>query len=421
MRISIILFIICLGCFFVFSHVQASTGDVDRVVTGIIKVPYQRSIRMTRLAKKLSPHNQKKLVKRLIKILDKKQVGDSIRGDIIEVLGGLGPVSKPAIPSILGCIEDDWASCSIEKVMYKISPDAIPLIVEELKRPHKNKCARAHLLSALKNYGPDARSAIPFLVEQLEKRKDTDTVLIAVGNQCLPAMYRLIDRTLSNKVIEKSTTVIYKLEKDPKQLVKLLEHKNKSVVGWSLLCCGDLDRTTLKSLAPTLAKLLNSSKFRYKAERQLQLLGKSALEAAPSIRNRLSLSDPKDKAEAALFVLSLDKNSQAAKSTLLNMVQSPDWDDRSLGILYLGKAKPDEGVDALIQVLNTDRSARLRTYAAISLGNYGSLASKAIPALQEASKIQHPEIGRGCCSETPQVQDAAIKAIAQIRSNREYP
>ncbi len=206
--------------------------------------------------------------------------------------------------------------------------------------------AKAYALSAISRMGPDAREAVPALINTLTDnqtriRHATAYVLGRVGPDAMNALPALI-RSL----------------KDTDSQVRL----------------SALD--ALNQIAPD-------------DERFLSTLGTSLTDNHKDVRFR-----------AAELLLGKNRNSPALFVTLTGLLREPEAADRWHAIELLRKGGPEAAVvvPALIERLK-DENNRVRGLAAIALGEIGPSAQVAVPALREALKDEYVNV-REAAAET---------------------
>ncbi len=113
-----------------------------------------------------------------------------------ELLGRIGPPARAAVPSLLAAVKDKSPTVSLITAMALAEIDstraaaAVPLLADSLDT--------FGAAQALANIGPDARAAVPALIDALKPRKDTANAdvlrrgaalaLARIGTPAVPAL-----------------------------------------------------------------------------------------------------------------------------------------------------------------------------------------------------------------------------------------
>lgn len=135
-------------------------------------------------------------------------------------------------------------------------------------------------------------------------------------------------------------------------------------------------------------------------------LGPKALSAAPTLRSERERFSGATRIHVAEALTRIDAFDQASVEVLIASLQHRDTHVRWMSAVALGQTQSryaDLAVPALIGTLH-DPDPEVRSAAALSLGGFGTAASKAVPELQSRATLDSPE-----------VREAAQTALACIR------
>jgi HEAT repeat protein len=109
---------------------------------------------------------------RITAIFSDKSQSESLRRSCLEVMKGLGPHAKDAVPAIMKALLDakDPLGPGVLPVLSAIGEPAVPALISALKHP--NSTVRELVAEALGNMGPRAKDALPVLAGLLNSEPD---------------------------------------------------------------------------------------------------------------------------------------------------------------------------------------------------------------------------------------------------------
>jgi len=384
-------------------------------------------------------------------LIDKVVDDDFLRSDASFTLGEIGPAAKPAIPAMIqaarhtGYFEQGIIGSSIGK----IGPTAIPALIDLARNQPK---LRWVVLDAIKQIGPDAQAAVPCLTEMLldneisvrveaayaiwltTHRLDMIGVMAsafrdseeyaklvagdnlgAIGPEAVKALPTLVQALGDeyDNVRNRAATAIGRIGP-----------KAKAVVPDLLRARGRVEkrrRPVNVTIAITqigqdaVPALLDGLKDGSKAVRQVSVFALAAigppgaLEAIPRLGEMLTCPDADERVMVAAALWKLRRDDRALP-VFLRVVRERDasvhpglFFDPDLHIVrdldtsaypsvlwqidLLG-SEAKVAVPDLIDVVEHEKKAYIRTDAAIVLGHVGPDAQAAIPALRAALNDQ---------------------------------
>jgi HEAT repeat protein len=94
-----------------------------------------------------------------------------VRQHAARQLGNLGLAARDAVPALGKALHDNFPEVrnSAGKALGQIGKPAVPVLVEALK--HRDAGVRTRAAQALKQAGPDAKEAVPALIEAISRSK----------------------------------------------------------------------------------------------------------------------------------------------------------------------------------------------------------------------------------------------------------
>jgi len=229
-----------------------------------------------------------------------------LRREAARALGLMGPVAKPAIPTLMAVVEDES-----EKVIYRSSAakalgqlkfaDAVPVLTRilrqrgELRHIEEDSHMRGAAANALGLMGDKAMPAIPVLVAALEDESEAP----GVRSEAAEALGRL------------------KYEPAVPALIKMLEQKD---LRWGKYTASDLRKSVVRALGyiglqakaavPTLIETLKDEEayVRKCAADALGSMGPQAKAAGPALKEALEDDDRNVRRSAADALKKIESN-----------------------------------------------------------------------------------------------------------------
>ncbi len=241
------------------------------------------------------------------------------------------------------------------KAIAHFGSQAVPTLTKTLKDPSWE--VRTTTVDALRNMGPAARDAAPDLVKALSSRSDdpsylwlwTVSALAAIGPAAMPALIEGLSDFRSdvrNGVIKAMVEIGIPPREAIQPLIEALEDSNRIV--------------------------------RANAAFALGKIGPPAKQAIPTLTKLLTDPDADVRAAASKAVGAIDPKATVAIEPLVRGL-SGDWLERKNAIESLSKMGK-AAVPAVTEALR-DRDVKVRLSAAFVLGEIGSEAKDAVPAL----------------------------------------
>lgn len=345
-----------------------------------------------------------------------------VRVILIQALGDMGLEAQPAIPVLQAALADEEVGLYAAYALWQIDPQCkliLPAFATEVPLPiptligglrHKNDEVSQRAASLIEAIGPDAREAVPALVEALDRERVGPAVLRALNrmprsNEAMAAVPSLA-RALRDEhehlgYNREAIEVLAQLRsEDPLAVSGLAGALKDSDIEVRRLAAGalaDLGQAGLPAL-PALLDLvhhpddrdlwctaINSPKeliknYPWPARTSSYLAAAYALGRIPSGRERvlpILLRQLKGSPPASpMFSLALAPPSSQLRS------------EAASAIGLLGAAAAKEGIPALAGALN-DKSEEVRQTAVWALGELGPAG---VPGLLSVLKNVDPEI-----------------------------
>jgi HEAT repeat protein len=307
-----------------------------------------------------------------------------------EMLGVIGPVARPAVPALAAALQDKtprvaldaaWALARIDPTRAQV---AVPLLADSLDT--------SRAIEALADMGPEARAAVPKLIEALRQREGAannkafrtaaQVALARVGTSAVPDLVRAL-RDKREGVSPLAGEVLGLIVPPPRDAVP------------ALLDALERDRAHAESYVRSLARI-----------------GAPNPDAVPRLTPLLA--DPAVRAETAVALIRIDPG-HAAKvmPDLIQDLQASQRQRREATVRALAELGPaaKSAVPVLAGLL---RDKELQEVVLAALGRIGPAAQEAVPALltlvQDRSQTNGLLIGQTLIALGP----GAIPAVAEV-------
>jgi len=128
-----------------------------------------------------------------------------VRYAAAKALGKMGSDAHDAIPSLVRALGQDYVGIAASKALYQIGPQAVPPLVQVISNPNEPAHFRITALETLARFGPEARPAVPYIVNSLRSPSISVKMMMpfgytlgAMGNQgreAAPALLALCDHS----------------------------------------------------------------------------------------------------------------------------------------------------------------------------------------------------------------------------------
>jgi HEAT repeat protein len=293
-----------------------------------------------------------------------------VRAVSASALGRMGPLARPAIPTLLDALEDPWplesvryafAGLSVREraadALLAIGPAAedrlvnegVPRLIDGLFRG--DHASRRHALRALTTLGPKAKAAVPVLAAQL-KVKPTEPnalfehvpemdVLTAIGADSVPTLVAILDdhrgyvrRRVLSVLAEMGGSArsalpgVRRCLSDPVAEVRLQVARALDLL--------EPDRVVA---ARSLTKLLadTHSEVRMEAASALGKRGPEAKEAIAALNELLQDKEPLVAAKAASSLIMLGAPEDMPLKRLTELIGTRDWRNGDCGDVGLNE------------------------------------------------------------------------------------
>lgn len=280
-----------------------------------------------------------------------------VRLAAIEILQDIGPEASAALAALLKAASEDprirLAAISTFQTLNATPQDAVPILVEALNDGASG--VRWQASEVLRDYGPRAKDAIPFLVEQLGRPQS-----------CRQAAYAL-------------ETIDPEGEETIRGLIEALSHVETQ--QFAIKNLGNLGSQAKLAWPGLLLIATSDSSLRSEAIKALQRIGSPAADQLQSIIEQL--------------------------------MAAPRYDDV---VPALGQIGPEAVplVPGLVQLLTEVNSLPYqRVMAAKILGTMGSFAKDGTTGLGKALSDEHLEVRRAAAEALQQIGPASIPALIE--------
>jgi HEAT repeat protein len=323
-----------------------------------------------------------KVAARVGDMLDSKDPQVAIyRGQIVDLLGRMGPSSKPAVPQLVADLKKLAPSAARSHIIAigRIGPearDAAPRLKEMLALP--DKIYRVEMVSALLAIGAGDATLVPILKEELVRtnltqRNEVLAALARLGPEAREARDALVQawRSLGGDVTTQFKVAEVLAVVDPSaspEVGNWLRSQLAVPGGYSVRAAGILLRRNARdeeAWAVVRRELRDkASGNKRDAAEALGALGPAARDALPDLKLALESSDPLGRVAAALAVWKIDHaQGEQAVPVLVEVARMPTltWPMAALEALGAMGRDARPALPALGQVYR-ERSAELRPF-----------------------------------------------------------
>ncbi|MBZ5626408.1 MAG: HEAT repeat domain-containing protein [Acidobacteriia bacterium] len=221
----------------------------------------------------------------------------------------LARIGNSAIPALVAGLKDASIVGHVRSVLKEIGTGVIPSLIEALK--NNDGGVRDGAVRALADFGPDAKAAVPPLIELMKDNDDffAGDALGSIGAEAVPALVEALaagETRIRCQAACALGRVRAGAEEAVPALVAALNDDDRRVRVWSVMALDQIGATT-KGAVPALIEALKNADeaVRYIAADALGRIGVAAKEAVPALIEALhdDDSDVRDKATEALKAL----------------------------------------------------------------------------------------------------------------------
>jgi HEAT repeat protein len=345
------------------------------------------------------------------------------------------PRPKETLPIFTAAMKDEDALTRVQaaQAVWQINHKAdevLPVFMEVVKNTKEHALALNQTLAALNEMGPEAKTAVPALVDLLKAPNNNLYVynvantLGTIGAPSVPALAEL----LANKDTEQRLLypVIQALGRvgpeGAEPLIKAIDHENVAIRAQVVINIGQMGPGA-KAAVPKLAELAKGgdANLRNNAINALVQLGPDGRAAAPALvdnlkdpnqyvvtlslqalRNmqpdaktvmpaleeQLKSTNPYLRAMTADAMVALDRENKAAMPVLIELLEDKQW--LATAAQSLGRMGPSakEAVPAMAKVLKAPPNPFARAQIVYALGQIGPDAKAAIPDVLDLIKAE---------------------------------
>lgn len=426
-----------------------AAAAVPRLAEGLKSSNLQRNLAAFRALRRMGPHAAK-AVPALVEFYKRLEPDENdMKEDVVETLSAVsspGDKDARAIAEELFKGNDTGLRLRAAELLWTVDHSQAKTVMPVLLKALEEKGTSPKVIPMLTRMGPDAKEAVAPLTEQLKQAPDDEmpamlTILENFGSEARPAVPVMLARLKGNVVKPGGVPLAVPVRRaiehigiDPKTaapvLVDLLDTNDlwiRTLVLDLLPRCG----AEAKDAIPLLTKSLKEGKNSYDrvrcAEIMLQIDPEQSTTVTPVLMEMMHDKRSPPTAEAAGMLYGLNKDRDARQILLDGLENNKDPIRRLQTILAVGKLgpkgkslagtlakcleseKPLERVEAALALWRIDPKYQddvpgliakslkepdlaARTRAATALGELGSEARSALPALQEARKDTDPSV-----------------------------
>jgi HEAT repeat protein len=319
-----------------------------------------------------------------------------VRSTIVKVLGKFGMEASPAVPALTAALVDKDRDVRYyaKKALGNAGPSAVPVLLEALENEYY-KDVREIIVFIIGKSGPEAWPAISALTAALED-KDEDVreyaaeALGKIGPRAKAAVPALIDalrnmrpgaaNALGNIGPSAVPALILALEDEKKQVRKDAAY-SLSIVG-----------PEAKAAVPALIDALNNWPFdiRLYAAVALGNIGPEAKAAVPALIEALKTKVTYVRKYIVTALGKIGPEAKAAVPALIQAIKYKDITPESAedALIKIGPS----GVPALVEAIENDYYADVRSILVKIIGEFGPKANSAVPALAAALKDEDESV-----------------------------
>jgi HEAT repeat protein len=284
---------------------------------------------------------------------------------------------------------------------------AAPAVLEMVK---KGDGVAADILTQIA--GPEALEALPVLLENLSDDWDLAESIARIGPGAVPGLLKALEKedTKNRHLVVKALGLLASKSRDLlPALQTLLGHKEKGLREAAADALGGIDPKA-KEAAPALEKALGDDEagVRLSAARALySILGAEALAVIPVMTQALKDEDAERRRDAAGVLGDFGAAAKTALPALTPSLKDPDGGVRSAVAWAIARITGGQATQRAIEVMIAalkDKEPRARQDAARLLGDVGSDARAAIPALTAAQEDPNEDVRKAAQEALGKVQ-----------------
>jgi HEAT repeat protein len=356
-----------------------------------------------------------KVIAILVDVL--KDRDPQIRAAAVDVLSGIGPGAKAAIPPLIELLGDEridegaalsrpGATRVVAFALSRMGPAAVAPLADLLKDERSKPFPRWQAAMALSALGRHAKPALPVLESQLQDRfpaiaVESACAYVRAGGDIAKAMPVLSEGLKDDDalLVWHTADAIARIGPPAKNavpaLTKLLNHMEPEVRIEALHALSAMGADA-RPAVPEMAKILlqDKSRMRFQTARALERLGPDAKDALPALIECARDLQPKMTGHPVLGAIgNIGPDAARAVPALVDLLKQKDdifYDD---ALLTLGRIGPEAqlAVPKIMDFLSNSSEFR-RAAAARALGGIGPKAVAAVPALKKLLEDQRKSV-----------------------------
>ncbi|QGJ71165.1 Hypothetical protein PBC10988_28680 [Planctomycetales bacterium 10988] len=349
-----------------------------------------------------------------------------VRRAVLRALTNIRPGPKVMIPLMAQAMQkaDPAHIVPILQTLSEFGEEVVPPLTEALKEEGE---ARYWALIVLADIGPDARAAVPALVEVLKSSEDeqirlrTLLALAAIGPAAEEAVPAIIT-SMEKDTVGNSFCAIYALSEigtseTVSALKKATEHDDlltKLLASWALAKLLPEDAEYSKLAAEQMVLALQSEK-----KEEQRVAARLLIELdAPSDKTRKALSDALDRFDPEVLEAVIEVVSELGETAVPRLVQAlenPMMQQRAIRVLMKLGPKAASAVPAITAAIKNSEDPEYIEGLQFTLGAIGESASAAVPTLVESLSSEDVKIRRSAIAALGSIGPGAKAALPALQ------
>jgi HEAT repeat protein len=371
----------------------------------------------------------------------------AIRTICADALGGVGSSSRGAVPLLRDALKDHdpsyrWsAAVALTRIDSKAAKAAMPLFIEKLKSGDPRarwdamlyvgnmgldaKEAAPAVLELVKNgdavaatklaaiAGPEATQALPLLLQVLADDWDTSENIAQVGPAAVPELLKMIEKKDAKNrplAIKALGLIGAKSREVVPHLILLLSHSDADLRNAAASALGGIEPRPKESV-PALTKILKDEDVSVRIASAWALIAVEGFLSDPvkdAMMVLLKHEDATTRRDAAAVLAESGAEGKSALPLLQEMSKKDaDAGVRSTAALAIARSTGAEANQRAVKVMLEalkEKDPRVRQDGARCLGQVGSDAKSAIPALTRALEDENEDVRKSAAEALDKIQ-----------------
>lgn len=330
----------------------------------------------------------------------------------------------PTVESLVAGVADQNPAAAVAAIdaLDRLGPQAkaaVPALVQALGR--EDEAVRWHAARTLSAIGPDAQDAVPDLIKALDDRAVKVQAYAAfalgsIGKPAEPAVEKLIERAFDkDPLVRRASLRALRLIKAPREktqplFLKMLEEGEPSAVLPTLQSIAEAGEAAIEPLR----EALKNEKLCYWACLALAEMGEKAAPAVPELTEALSHKAPDVRMRALITLGTIGSAAAPAVPAIVKLLDSDEFEAvRFSAAFALGaiNRKDEAATKALVAAARSDTPI----LKAVSLWALAYQNPANLEVVQYAAKA----MAAGLTSEDAELRTVAAKLLSHFGSHPE--